>query len=417
VVRASLGPGFRRLITASAMSNLADGVFQVALPLLALRLTDSPALVSGVALASKLPWLLFALQAGALADRLDRKRTMLTVDVCRGALIALLGVLVIVGREQLWVLYVIAFALGIGETLFDTAAQSVLPSVVGADGLDRANGRLQAVEITTNSFIGPPIGGLLAGIAISSAFLGSAACYLIAPLVLVGMRGSFRPERTGPARAMRHDIAEGLRYLLTHKVLRTMAVMVGVMNLASAASTAVLPLYAVKPGPLGLSDAGYGLLLTAFAIGYVVGSLLVAPLVERIGRSRTLFLAVAAFAVQTGVFLLANVYAIFVIMLLASTVSIGWNVITVSLRQRIVPDHLLGRVNSAYRLLAWGTMPIGALVGGVLGELFGLRSVFAFGALLTLTTFVFVRTLSEAALTAAEAEAQAALPGDPAAAS
>jgi MFS family permease len=405
---AHLGAGFRRLITASALSNLADGVFQVALPLLALRLTDSPALVSGVALASRLPWLLFALQAGALADRLDRKRTMLRVDVARAVLIGSLGVLVVVGHEQLWVLYVIAFALGIGETLFDTAAQSVLPTIVDKDLLSRANGRLQAVEITTNNFIGPPIGGVLAGLAIASAFLGSAACYLIAPLVLSGLQGSFRAEQTGPRRRMRHEIAEGLSNLWHHKLLRSMAIMVGAMNLSSMAVTAVFPLYAVAPGRLGLSEAGYGLLLTAFAVGAVLGTLVVERLEQWLGRARALWVAVAAFAVQMAIPLVPNVYVIYVVTLLCGVLGVGWNIITVSLRQRIVPDRLLGRLNSAYRLLAWGTMPIGALVGGVIGELLGVRAVFVVATLVTVAMFGFARVVTEQAIADAEsASAQA----------
>ncbi|MBA2633118.1 MAG: MFS transporter, partial [Chloroflexi bacterium] len=163
----TLGRSYRRLWTATAASNLADGVFQVALPLTAVGITRSPAQVAGVTIAARLPWLTFALYAGALADRLDRRRTMIAVDVGRVVLIGMLAAVVALQAEQLWVLYVVALALGIGETIFDTAAQSVMPMVVGRDQLSSANSRLFAAEIAMNRFVGPPIGGLLAGAALA----------------------------------------------------------------------------------------------------------------------------------------------------------------------------------------------------------------------------------------------------------
>ena len=169
----SLGPAYHRLWTGSALSNLADGIFQVALPLLSLRLTDSPGLVAGVAFAGRLPWLVFVLHAGALADRLDRRRTMINVDSARAVVLASLTTVIVVGHEQLWLLYVVAFALGIFETLFDTAAQSIMPAIVEKDRLSHANGRLYAAEMTMNLFVGPPLGGLLAGVAIAAAFVKS----------------------------------------------------------------------------------------------------------------------------------------------------------------------------------------------------------------------------------------------------
>ena len=135
--------------------------------MLALRITRSPAEIAGLVLASRLPWLVFALHAGALADRLDRRRTMVNVDLARAVLIGLLAVIAFGEAERLWVLYLVAFALGVGETLFDTAAQSVLPTVVRGNDLSRANGRLMAAEVITNRFVGPPLGGFLVGVAMA----------------------------------------------------------------------------------------------------------------------------------------------------------------------------------------------------------------------------------------------------------
>ena len=400
---------FSRLVVASGLSNLADGVFRVALPLVALGITRDPGAFAAVTLVNRLPWLLFALVAGALADRLDRRRTMTIVNVARAALIGGLAVLVAAENEGLWALYLVGFALGVGETLFDTAAQSILPNIVTDKGqLAKANGRLYAVELTANQFVGPPLGGLVVAVSAALALGGSAVAFLLAALVLTTLVGSFRPERAGPRTRIHSDIAEGLRYLFGHRVLRTLALCVGVSNLAFTAFEAVLALYVVKPGPMGLSEAGYGLLLTAFA----TGSLLATPLVDRIQRrlGTTLALLLAMLLFPLGALVPAITAAWVPIALtfaLTGFVNVVWNVLTVSLRQRIVPDHLLGRVNSGYRLLAWGTMPLGAALGGVLGGQIGLRGVFWAATLLSLVCVpLLLSGVSDAAIRAAEEESE-----------
>jgi MFS family permease len=409
----SLGANYQRLWTASGFSNLADGVFQVSLPLLALRLTRSPAAVAGVALAARLPWLLFALHAGALADRLDRKRTMVNVDIARVVLIGGLGMVVALEHEQLWLLYVIAFLLGIGETLFDTAAQSVMPVIVEPDELSRANGRLYAVEMIMNQFVGPPLGGILAGVAIAAAFLGSAGAYALAAVALVAMVGHFRPERSGPPTRLRTDIAEGVRYLTRHRLLRTLAFMVGVMNLSSTAAFAVFPLFAVDPGPMGLSEAGFGILLTTMAVGSLAGTWIAPRLERRWGRARTLLVTVIGSAAFTAAPLLTEPVLVALGFVVAGMTIIAWNIITVSLRQRIVPDALMGRVNATYRLLAWGTMPIGAALGGVIAEVFGVQSVFVIATFATLSLLLCMTIVTDSAIEAAEREGGRIRPPEP----
>ena len=372
-----LNRNFRRLITATGLSNLADGIFQIVLPLVALEITRDPGAFAAVTLVGRLPWLLVALPAGALADRLDRRRTMVHVDAGRMLVIAALAVVVAAGREELWMLYIVAFALGTVETLHDTAAQSIVPNVVEPDLLSRANSRQFAVELTANQFVGPPVGGLLAAVTLAGALSASAAGYGLAAIALTLLVGRFRPVRSSARSTLRTDIVEGVRYLAHHRLLRTLAICVGISNLASTAMVAVLPLYAVAPGPMGLSSAGYGFLLTTFAAGALVGTFLVEPLERRFGRRRTLLLAMGVGPVAGLVpALTANVPLVAVAFFVTTALGIGWNVITVSLRQRIVPDQLLGRVNAGYRLVAWGTMPIGAAVGGLIGERFGLTAVF-----------------------------------------
>lgn len=383
---------------ASAGSNLADGVFQVTLPLVALSITRDPGAFALVALIGRLPWLLFVLPAGALADRLDRRRTMFLVNLARAALIGSLAVVVMTSAQELWMLYLLAFALGTGETMFDTAAQSMLPNVVAdRSQLSRANGRLYAVELTTNQFIGPPLGGVIAGLALAAALAGSAAAYLVAAGVLATLAGSFRPVRDGPRTRIGTDIVEGIRYLAHHRLLRALALCVGISNLAATATFAVFPLYAVRPGPMGLSEAGFGVLLTTTAIGSLLGTAITPRVERRLGRRAALLVSAAFFLPMTLAPALSTSFVIVGLGFAVSGVAtVVWNVITVSLRQSFVPDHLLGRVNAGYRLLAWGTMPLGAALGGIVGTQLGVRAVFwvstAIGALCIPIILVAVTT-------------------------
>jgi MFS family permease len=403
--RAPLGPAYARLWSASAASNLADGVFQVALPLLAVTLTRSPTLVAGVVLAQRLPWLLVALPAGALADRIDRRQTMIRVDGVRVAVMGGLAVAVAAGVASLPLLYVAALVLGVGETLFDTAAQSIMPSLVDRDRLSEANGRLYAVELVTNGFVGPPLGGLLVAAAMAGAFGFSAAAYLLAALVLAGIAGSYRPSRTGPPTRIRAEIAEGLRFVWRNPVLRTLGIMLGMTNMAATAHQTIFVLYAVDPGPMGLSEAGYGLLFASAAVGGVIGSQMAAPVERALGIRPSLVLALLLFGGTLIVpALTAAVAPNVAAFVLAGIGGIVWNVITVSLRQRITPDRLLGRMNAAYRLLGWGMMPLGAGLGGLLAEAFGLRTTFAVAALFHVPLLAGFLVLTPARLAAAQAE-------------
>ncbi len=403
-VREQLGTAFWRVWSASALSNLADGVLLTALPLLAVRLTRSPTLVAGVTVAFGLPWLLFALQAGALADRLDRRRTMALANAARAAVMVALTVAVLADVASLPVLYAAAFGVGVAQTLVDTSAQSIVPALVPQGALSRANGRLYAAELTANQFVGPPLGGLLAGIGIAWAFTTSAVGYGLAAVGLSLMAGSYRPARGGDRTTLRRDIAEGAGYLSQHRLLRTLAVMVGVGNLCFSATGAVLVLYVVGKGSaLGMNEAGFGLLLTTSAIGSLAGSMTADRVEQRLGRAMLLRLSIAGGAVFAAVpAMTTNPWVVAVGFALGGYAIVLWNVVTVSLRQTIVPDRLLGRVNASYRLLAWGTIPIGGALGGVVAEAFGLRTVFLGSGVLVLCLLGLTRrTVTDATIEAA----------------
>jgi MFS family permease len=401
--REPLGGNFWRLWSSSSASNLADGVFKIALPLVAIRYTQSPLLIAGLGVAITLPWLLFALQAGALADRLDRRRAMFGANVVRAALLAVLVATVSFDLGSIWLLYVFALGLGIAETIYDTSAQSILPQLVRSEQLSRANGRLFAAELTANSFIGPPLGGFLVAVGAAVTFAAPAALWIVAAGILLMLRGTFRIPRERPT-TMRADIAEGLRFLLHHRVLRSLAIMTGMSNLATNAAFAIFVLYAVGPSSaMGLTEPAFGLLLTTTAVGSLLGAFLAERIEHVLGRARSLALTIFGATLLVGAPAFTdNPYVIGAAFVGGGFTIVVWNVIVVSLRQRIVPPGLLGRLNSAYRLVAWGTMPIGAALGGVLAELLGLTAVFAIMGILVLMQLFLLRALTDAAIDAAE---------------
>jgi len=402
-----LGSPFWRLWSASGLSNLADGLVKIALPLVAVTMTDSPALVAGVAFAVMLPWLLFALPAGALADRVDRRIAMIAANVARASAVAVLAVAVALGLASsvagIWVLYLVALLLGTAETVYDTCAQSILPQVVPRDRLPRANGRLIAAELTANEFVGPPLGGLLVAAGTAAAFATPAALWAVAVGALLLLRGRFAVAREQPT-TLRADVAEGLRYLWQHRLLRTLAAMTGLFNFATNATFAVFVLYAVGPGSaMRLSEAAYGVLFATIAAGSLVGALLAEPIIGRLGRARSLALGILGGVATVGTPALTASWPVIAVAFLFGGVTTAlWNVVAVSLRQRITPDRILGRINSSYRLVAWGSRPLGAAAGGLLGELLGLRAAFAIAAALILAGLAGMTQVTDTAISTAE---------------
>ncbi len=422
-----LGRDFRLLLTAGTISNVGDGVDATALPLLAASLTTDPVLFAGVATTARLPWLLFALQAGALADRLDRRVLMASVNVVRTFLLAVLGVTVLLDTASIWLLYVVSFGLGTAEVLFDTSAQAFLPRIVRSDQLERANGLQMGFETTANQFVGPPLGGLLFAAAAAVPILLDAGTFLVAAMLLLAItasagRAAVRPGTasptdvspaadpdaavtpTGPAPRIRDEIREGLRWLRQHALLRSLAVLLGLMNGGFMMFGSILALFALDV--LDLNEVQFGFLLTAVALGSVTGSLLSARVVARFGRARTLWLTLSASVVLPVVQgLTSDVWVFAGAAVVFGMTAVLWNVITVSLRQRIIPDHLLGRVNAVYRFLGWGAMPIGAFLGGLLADAFGLRAPFlAASAIMVIGIVALGRHVTSAAIESAHQE-------------
>jgi MFS family permease len=381
---AALGRPYWTLWWSAAVNGTGDGVFAAALPLFAASLTRDPFAVSAVSAATYLPWLLLSLPAGAIVDRRDRMTLLWRSQVF--AAIVMAGATVLVGLHLagIAVLCVAGFLLGGADTIFGNAWVTVLPELLGPEKLVLGNARMQIANIVTSNFAGPPLGSLLFGWAAWLAFGADGLSFALAALLLMLVRPGKRPVVAVARRPIRRDIVEGLRWLFRHRLLRTLAVVLAANCLANQMAMATLVLLATEK--YGLNAHEYGLLLSALAVGGVFGGLVNTRLNRWLGSLGATVLAVS---VNSVLYLLVGTApnAIVLGAPLAATTAMTtlWNVSTVSLRQRLVPRELLGRVNSAYRMFGWGLMPVGAALGGLLAARFGIGVPFpAAGAVRTL---------------------------------
>jgi MFS family permease len=373
---ASSQRSFWALWSGTTFANLADGVFKLALPLLALRVTDSPAVVAGVALAMRLPWLLFALTAGGIADRMDRRRMMVGANCFR--VLILVGLMLMVQMEMVSIplLYGAALLLGVAETLADTASAAVIPMVVPPQDYDRANARLVGVMTVTNEFIGPPLGGALAAIGLAWAFGSSAGLYLVAAGALLLMVGNFRPVRTTKAPFL-SEMWEGVRFVWQNHLLRTLAMIVAIMNVAWSAWATVMVLYLIAPGPGNLTEFQYGVMLTGIGMGGVLGAVIAEPFTRRVGRHW----AVAADITGTLLMMAIPIFTVNAWWIGAGAVIGGiggsmWGVVVSSMRQQATPEALQGRVSGVFRLFGYGALSVGAALAGIIAEYSSIPMVF-----------------------------------------
>ncbi|BBH71176.1 MFS transporter [Actinoplanes sp. OR16] len=397
-----LGAGFNRLWTASAISNLGDGITMVAGPLLLASITTDPALIAGGVLCQQLPWLLFALLSGAAADRLDRRRLITLVNLGRALALTVLTAAVATGHVSVALVYLVLFTLGAGETLADTASGALLPRLVAPDLLPRANARLAATFTIANQFAAKPFGAWLFGIAAAAPFGFDALTFVVSALLIASLPAGplSPPVARRPSRAsLRADIGEGLRFLLGHPLLRTLAMAMGFGNIAFCTAFAVFVLYARQR--LGVSEVGYGFLLTTFAVGGLAGAGVATRLTARFGNTAVLRAGLLAEAV-THVTLAATTrpWLAGAVLILFGVQTVVWGVITSTLRQRLVPNELLGRVGSVYALLETGGAALGTLLGGAMAATWGLTTPFWIAAA-EMTTILAVtwRPLAAATVT------------------
>ncbi|MFD0153682.1 MFS transporter [Streptomyces sp. NPDC055721] len=359
--------GFGRLWTAAVVSRFGDSLRTAALPLLAASLTDDPLLIASVAACGFLPWLLFGLLGGAVADRVDQRRAMWAVDLVRGALMAAFAVAVALGHAGIALLLVLAFALTTLQTLFDNAATALLPALVPTEALAAANARLMTGQQFAGGLLAAPLvpALLLAGDAVP--YAADAATYVLAALLVASLRtgGPERPPRPAGS-TLRKEMAEGLATLRRDRPLRWLCTATTLCNIGMGALIATLVVHVTDGRQAGnAGNAAYAATITAYAVGGVAGGFLARRVAERTGRIRAVALAGA---VQTCCLVLMGAVPVLAVSIAAMAVfgfmGTVWNVNQTTLMQERAPEGMLGRIAAAFRTLAVAGAPLGALLGG-----------------------------------------------------
>jgi MFS family permease len=423
---AALGPRFRALLASTTLANLADGVVQAAVPLFALTLTRSPGLIALVTAATWLPWLLLGLVGGVVVDRADRRRVQVVALAARAALLVAAAALVAAGGMSVAALVALVLLYGATDVLVDLAESALVPDLVPRSRLQAANGRVVAAQHVAGTFVGGPVGGLLVAVGAGWAFgLPAALAVLAAVALLRGVPGRYRQARPADggadgaaARGLRgplRDVAEGVGFLVRHPVLRPLLISGSLVNMCFTGYTAVLVLWVVGDGSrVGMPPAAYPLLGVALAVGAVAGSFAAEGAVRRVGEVRLLLGCWVAMAALLVVPVLApHPLAIGAAFLAVGLTNAIANVLSQSMRQRLVAPSMLGRVGGAGRTLAYGLMPMGALLAGAAAERWGLAPVLLGATALSLVALApSLLRVRQRAVDAAEPAA----PGAPAAA-
>jgi MFS family permease len=381
---AKLGRGFRWLFASAIVSNAGDGIALAAGPLLVASQTRDPVLVSMALLAEVLPKLLFGFVAGVIADRVDRRRIVIGMNLGRAVVLAVLAATIAAGTVNIAVVLGSLFALGAAETFADVGSSSLLPRLVPREHLGIANARVQAAQLLTNQLVTPPIGAFLFAAGTALPFATNAACFALGAVLVSRVVMSRTPEldavdRAGrPAPSLRADMAEGLRWLMGHPPMRTLALTIFTFNVTFGAAWSVLVLYAGEQ--LGMDALGFGLITTAIAIGGLIGGALYGRLERRFSLGNIMRVGLL---IETGTHLTLALTHSPVVALVTMVVfgahAFVWGTTATTVRQRAVPDALLGRVTGVYTVGIFGGIVLGTPIGGLLARTFGITAPFWFG--------------------------------------
>ena len=382
-----LGADYFRLFGASVISNLGDGIGTIAYPWLASAVTRNPLLISLVVVVQRLPWLLFSLPAGVITDRVDRFTLMVRANVFRAVLTLGVAVAVFTQRTSLpsadeilelgddlesnLFLYLVVlaatFLLGMGEVLYDNASQTSIPLIVDEENLEKANGRMWSSEMVANTFVGPPLGALLLAVAFALPFVIDATSFFVSAALIVLIARN-RPKKVVAAverRSWQEEMREGFSWLRSHELLFPLAIILGVLNMLGVVPWTIMVLFGQEV--LDTSPTEFAIMSTGGAFGGIIGGWSASWISKKVGPGPSLWITIGTGIVAIGGMGLATSWTIVWILSVFFTWSaMLWNVITVSLRQSIIPDELLGRVNSVYRFFAWGAMPVGAILTGLI---------------------------------------------------
>jgi MFS family permease len=399
--RKPLSAGFNRLWTAALASNLADGIGRTAVPLIATTLTRDPALIAGLSAVTFLPWLLFGIPSGMLLDRVDRRYAMAAANTLRFGVAALLALLIAEGALTIWWLYGCVLLFGLGETVFDNATTTVVPSLVTRTQLDRANGRMQSAEIVVQNFIATPVAGFLFAAAIVLPLWLTGAGFLIAGLLALSIPAaaarayrSVDAEHTGSA-PPRPSFGAVVSFLAHHRFLRSMILLTSftASALAFAQGSVVLLLLQTLSVPAAL----IGVVTAGVGVGALLGALVSSRLVGHFGRGAVMFWAMlVGGAGLLCVGLTANVVVAILSYAVGAFGVAVWNVPWGALRQAIVPGDMLGRAMGIVRTIGWGLTPVATVVGGFVARI-DLRLPFVIGGgIVVALTIVAARLLFSA---------------------
>ena len=368
----SLGSTFNKIWSAAMFSKFADGMAMAAIPLLATTLTRDSVLIAIQSNMMLLPWLLFAIPLGALLDRINRRLSMIIVQATRVGIGIALASLIMSGQMNLWALMILTFIFGISEVVYDTATQSAIPSLLKGHQLERGNSRLQIADTVMQSFVGLPLGALIFVSAAYSPFLGLAACY-VAAMILVGTipSQSMQPVRLpdAPKRAaLKVEIKEGLLYLWNDKVLFKLVMTTGAVGFCYALGQATLVLFLLDH--LNVTQAQYGLVMIPLAVGALLGAFASPMLSKHFCRAEALAvclpisafsLLIAGLAPNITWYLVASFFHGFFIA--------QWNILLMSTYHSMIPNEIFGRIHGTRRTIVWGLMPLGGLLGGFIAKI------------------------------------------------
>lgn len=372
-----LGKDFRWLLSSSWTSNLGDGIAVAAGPLLMAGLTHDALLVALVALLRGLPWLLFGLVAGAVADRVERRVLIATVDLARAAVLAVLTITIATGALDAAMVLVSVFVVATAEVFADTTSTTLLPMLLPREDIPLGNARVAIGFQAVNQLIGPPLGAALFALGAAWPFGAQALLVAAGAGLIFRIATPTRPAER-PDTHLREDIQEGALWALRHPAMRTLILTIFLFNVTFGAAWAVLVLWARQR--LGLDEVGYGLLLAVSALGSVAGGVVYGRITRRYDLS-TLMRAGLVFETLThlALALTTNAAVAFVVMFVFGVHAMVWGTTSTSIRQLSVPEALQGRVSALNMVSSWGSMVIGSLIGGVLADQAGVTAPFWFG--------------------------------------
>jgi len=377
VAPARLGQGFRWLLASTVVNNAGDGVAISAGPLLVASQTRDPFLVSMALLSEYLPALLFGVVGGVAADRFDRRGMVVAVNLGRAFVLAVLVATIISGTVTIAVVLVALFVLGTAETFADSASSTLIPSLVGREDLGIANARMQGAFVVMNQLVAPPIGAFLFAIGMALPFATNAAAFALGAVLVSRVVTSTKKE-VEEGTSIRADMVEGIRWLVAHPPMRTLALTILTFNVTFGAAWSVLVLYAGER--LGMNAVGFGLLSTAVAVGGIVGTVSYGRLERRfsLGDIMRVGLLIETSTHLSLALTTSPEVALATLAVFGAHASV-WATTSTVVRQRAVPEELIGRVGGVYRVAIVGGLVIGTPIGGLLARTFGITAPFWFG--------------------------------------